>query len=213
MFRLTSKIEFPHPNLADEDGLLAVGGDLSTKRLLLAYNQGIFPWFDENQPILWWSPNPRMVLFLEEFKASKSLRKIIDRNIFKITFNQDFSEVIRNCAKINRTDQDGTWITNEMEEAYINLHKQDHAISVEVWQNEKLVGGLYGIDLKEKKIFCGESMFARVSNASKVGLYFMVEYLKKKDYKFIDCQVYTDHLASLGAKEIERNLFLQYLNS
>ncbi len=210
---LNERLSFPNPNSTDEDGLLAVGGDLSTERLLLAYNSGIFPWFDESQPTLWWSPNPRMVLFLEDFKISKSLQKIIDRNIFKVTFNQAFSEVIANCAKIKRADQNGTWITNEMEEAYIKLHKLGYAISVEVWQNETLVGGLYGIDLKDKKVFCGESMFTKVSNASKIALFYLVEVLKTQDYTFIDCQVFTEHLSSLGATEIDRNKFLKLLNS
>lgn len=203
---------FPNPSDANEEGFLAYGGDLSPERLLLAYQSGIFPWFDEQQPILWWSPNPRMVLYPSKFKVSKSLQKIIKSNQFKVTFNSCFSEVIKNCSSIKREGQEGTWITNEMQQSYIKLHELGHAHSVEVWQDEILVGGVYGIDLPEKKIFCGESMFSFQSNASKVGLYYLIEKLKKTNYKLIDCQMYTDHLASLGAEEISRDVFLKTLN-
>ena len=208
---LTDKLWFPNPKNATEDGLLAIGGDLSVERLLLAYNSGIFPWFEDDQPFLWWSPDPRMVLFPEKFKVSKSLRKTLSSGKFEITFNQNFEEVIKSCATVPRKGQAGTWITREMQEAYAALHKARHAISVEVWENEKLVGVLYGIDLPQKKVFCGESMFSLVSDASKVAFYYLAEYVKSKDYKFIDCQIYNEHLESLGAEEIRRDEFLEML--
>lgn len=211
MHYLTDKLWFPNPEKATADGLLAIGGDLSEERLLLAYNSGIFPWFEEDQPILWWSPDPRMVLFPEKFKVSKSLRKTLNSEKFKITFNQNFSEVIKKCATVPRRGQTGTWITQEMQEAYTTLHKAGHAISVEVWKNDNLVGGLYGIDLPQKKVFCGESMFSLVSDASKVAFYYLSEYVKDKNYKFIDCQIYNSHLESLGAEEIGRLEFLRRL--
>ena len=212
MHFLTKSLWFPPVTDASEDGLLAVSGDLSSERLLLAYQSGIFPWYSTGQPILWWSPDPRMVLFPKHLKVSKSFRKAISSEKFKITFNTSFSDVIENCAAIKREGQAGTWITSEMEKAYIDLHQKGHAVSVEVWQQDDLVGGLYGIDLPEKKVFCGESMFTKVSDASKVGFYYLVQFLKEKNYKLIDCQVYTQHLERLGAEEISREEFLQYLN-
>lgn len=208
---LSEQIEFPEPSQANLDGLLAIGGDLSVERLILAYKSGIFPWYVDGQPILWWSPDPRMVLFPEKFKISKSLQKKISDDKLKVTFNQDFSEVIKNCSVIKRAGQRGTWITEAMKEAYMELHRHGHVKSVEVWNNGKLVGGLYGIDLPKKKIFCGESMFSKESSASKVGFYHLIEYLKSQDYKLIDCQVYTSHLESLGAEEISRFEFLEIL--
>ncbi|MCB0455547.1 MAG: leucyl/phenylalanyl-tRNA--protein transferase, partial [Aequorivita sp.] len=178
MHYLTEKLWFPNPEEATEDGLLAIGGDLLVERLLLAYNSGIFPWFEDDQPILWWSPDPRMVLFPEKFKVSKSLRKKIKSEKFRITFNQNFAEVIKNCATVLRKGQTGTWITQEMQQAYIALRSAGHAVSIEVWEDEKLVGGLYGIDLPKKKVFCGESMFSLVSDASKVAFYHLSEYVK-----------------------------------
>jgi leucyl/phenylalanyl-tRNA--protein transferase len=212
MHHLSNSIWFPNPQEADKDGLLAIGGDLSVKRLMLAYRAGIFPWFEDYQPILWWSPNPRMVLFLDDFKVSKSLEKIIHKNKFTITYNACFSEVIRNCSQIKREGQQGTWITNQMQESYLQLHKIGLATSVEIWLDDELVGGLYGIDLIDKKVFCGESMFSKVSDASKVGFYYLVAQLKAKNYQLIDCQMYTTHLERLGAKEIPRNEFLKHLN-
>ena len=212
MHHLSNSIWFPNPQEADKDGLLAIGGDLSVKRLMLAYRAGIFPWFEDYQPILWWSPDPRMVLFLDDFKVSKSLEKIIHKNKFTITYNACFSEVIRNCSQIKREGQQGTWITNQMQESYLQLHKIGLATSVEIWLDDELVGGLYGIDLIDKKVFCGESMFSKVSDASKVGFYYLVAQLKAKNYQLIDCQMYTTHLERLGAKEIPRNEFLKYLN-
>ncbi|MFT5248514.1 MAG: leucyl/phenylalanyl-tRNA--protein transferase [bacterium] len=211
MHHLSHSIWFPYPEEADTEGLLAIGGDLSVKRLMHAYRSGIFPWFDDYQPILWWSPDPRMVLFLDNFKVSKSLQKTIQKNKFTITFNTCFEEVIKNCSQIKREGQQGTWITSQMQEAYLQLHKIGYATSVEVWLEDELVGGLYGIDLIDKKVFCGESMFSNVSDASKVAFYFLVEQLKTKNYQFIDCQMYTPHLERLGATEIPREKFLKYL--
>ena len=213
MHFLTEELWFPDIEEATSDGLLAIGGNLSVQRLLLAYNSGIFPWYENDQPILWWSPNPRMVLFPENFKISKSLRKTIKSVKFKISFNENFAEVINICANISRKGQGGPWITGEMEDAYIKLHNAGHAVSLEVWENNKLVGGLYGIDLPHKKVFCGESMFSLVSDASKVAFYHLSEYVKLKDYKFIDCQLYNPHLESLGAEEIPRFEFLELLNA
>lgn len=211
MYILTDIIRFPPVTYADSDGLLAIGGDLSVDRLLKAYNSGIFPWYSEQQPILWFSPDPRMVLFPSELKVSKTMRQLIRKNQFKVTFNEDFERVINNCATINRTGQDGTWITADMQNAYKKLYKMGYIVSVEVWQGKELVGGLYGIWLKEKGVFCGESMFSKVSNASKYGFITLVQWLEGKKIKLIDCQVYTSHLASLGAREITRAAFVKYL--
>ena len=211
MYILTQDLFFPPVSNANLDGILAIGGDLSPDRLLLAYKSGIFPWFEDDEPIIWWSPNPRMVLFLDELVVSKSMRNILNRNIFKVTFNQNFREVISNCQNIKRNGQNGTWITNDMIEAYCKLNELGIAKSVEVWQNEELVGGLYGIDLGH--IFCGESMFSKVSNASKVAFIALVNQLKKGNYKVLDCQVYNEHLESLGCREIDRTEFMQILNS
>ena len=206
---LSEKIEFPSVHTARPDGLLAIGGDLSAERLKLAYNSGIFPWYSQGEPIIWYSPDPRMVLFPKNLNISKSMRQVIRKNEFQITFNTSFEEVISNCKTISRNGELGTWITDEMQLAYINLHKLGIAKSVEVWQNEKLVGGLYGIDLGT--VFCGESMFSKVSNTSKLAFIYLAQKLEKENYSLVDCQVYNDHLASLGAEEISRNEFLTYL--
>lgn len=211
MYILPKELFFPPVSNANSDGILALGGDLSPERLLLAYKSGIFPWFEEDEPIIWWSPNPRMVLFLDELVVSKSMRNILNRNIFKVTFNQNFREVISNCQKIKRNGQNGTWITNDMIEAYCKLNEMGIAKSVEVWQNDELVGGLYGIDLGH--IFCGESMFSKVSNASKVAFIALVNQLKRENYKLLDCQVYNEHLESLGCREIDRTDFMEILKS
>jgi len=208
MIYLDDTLWFPPPVLARPDGLLAVGGDLSPERLLLAYQSGIFPWFSDGDPILWYCPNPRMVLFPEKLKVSKSLRKSMRIGGFEVTFNSEFKGVIRNCAEVKRKDQYGTWITDDMMEAYLKLHELGHAVSVEVWNDGALVGGLYGIDLPEYGIFCGESMFSKKTDASKMGFAFLVHKLYERGYKLIDCQMYTDHLASLGAEEINREEFL-----
>jgi len=211
MYLLTDEIIFPHPSEADANGLVAIGGDLSSERLIHAYNNGIFPWFNDDEPLLWWSPDPRMVLFPKELRVSKSMKVVLKKQTFKITFNTAFERVIQQCAQVKRDDQDDTWITNDMTEAYIKLHKQGIATSVEVWQNEALVGGLYGIDLKDKKVFCGESMFSTVSNASKAAFITLVQELKTKEYSVIDCQMHTKHLESLGAREISRDEFLKHI--
>ncbi|MCF6214221.1 MAG: leucyl/phenylalanyl-tRNA--protein transferase [Flavobacteriaceae bacterium] len=209
MFILDKTLHFPSVHLANAEGVVAYGGDLSPDRLILAYKSGIFPWYSEGYPITWYSPEPRMVLFPKDIKISKSMRQFIKKNPFEIRFNSAFAEVIRNCKTAKRNGEAGTWITNAMEEAYNQLHKQGWAKSVEVYQNSVLVGGLYGIDLGT--VFCGESMFSKVSNASKVAFIWLVNYLADKDYKLIDCQVYNQHLDSLGAVEIPRTEFLSYL--
>lgn len=207
---------FPNTNLANEDGILAIGGDLSTKRLLFAYKNGIFPWYNQGEPIIWYAPQKRMVLFPNELRVSKSMKQIIKKGNFEVTFNQNFKEVIHHCKTISRNDQEGTWITDEMELAYLKLHQFGIAKSVEVWQHfdsdqcdKKLVGGLYGIDLGH--VFCGESMFSLVSNASKLAFVSLVQKLQTENYNLIDCQVYNEHLASLGAREISKEKFLNIL--
>ncbi|NVK09438.1 MAG: leucyl/phenylalanyl-tRNA--protein transferase [Tenacibaculum sp.] len=207
MIWLSEKIEFPPYELATDDGLLALGGDLSVERLVYAYQHGIFPWFNEGEPIVWYSPWERMVLFPEEVKISKSMKQVLRKGGFTITENKAFDDVIFNCRHINRFDQLGTWITDEMEDAYIKLHDKGYAKSIEVWMDDKLVAGLYGVDLGNG-VFCGESMFSKVSNMSKVAFIHLVQ---KGGYKLIDCQVYNDHLASLGAREIPREEFLRWL--
>jgi len=206
MHYLGENIWFPDVASASEDGLLAIGGDLSPQRLMHAYKHGIFPWFEEKQPILWWSPDPRMVLFPEGLKVSKSMQQVLRNSNFTVTVNKTFAQVIEACSKANRDGQTGTWITEDMMNAYIKLHELGHAKSVEVWQDDLLVGGLYGIDLGT--VFCGESMFANVSNASKVAF---ITFIQNSNYKLIDCQVYTRHLESLGAQEIPRAEFLKFL--
>ena len=211
MQELSKSIWFPNHDESNKDGLIAVGGDLSVERLMHAYHLGIFPWFNEGQPLFWWSPDPRMILLPESFKVSKSLKKTILSNKYKITLNTSFEEVINCCSKIKRKGQQGTWITKNMITAYLQLHKKGYAQSIEVWLGDQLVGGLYGIDLKEKNIFCGESMFSKKNDASKIAFYYLVKKIQAKKYKLIDCQMYTLHLESLGAQEIPRNEFLKYL--
>ena len=210
MVFLTPELVFPDVNAADESGVLAFGGDLSPERLMLAYKSGIFPWFNIDEPVIWWAPNPRMVLFLDELIISKSMQIIIKKNIFSVTFNTSFRKVITNCQQIIRNDQNGTWITNDLIEAYCKLHDLGFAKSIEVWQNNELVGGLYGVDLGN--VFCGESMFSKVANASKFALINLVNDLKSKNYDLLDCQVHNDHLESLGCREISRTDFMQILN-
>ena len=211
MHYLTQDLVFPSVSKANEDGFLAIGGDLSPERLVLAYRSGIFPWFEPGDPILWWSPNPRMVLFFDDLVVSKSMRNILNRKTFKVTFNQDFRGVISNCQKIKREGQQGTWITNDMIEAYCKLNELGIAKSVEVWQDNELVGGLYGVDLGT--VFCGESMFSKVANASKVAFINLSRYLKANNYKLLDCQIYNPHLESLGCREIARDEFLEILKN
>lgn len=207
IFRLDEQhILFPDPSLAQEDGLLAVDGDLRVERLLNAYANGIFPWYSEDMPILWYAPHERFVLYPHEIKISKSMTKVLAKGDFKITFNQAFEEVIHNCAAIMRKDQDGTWIVDEMQKAYIDLHQQGFVHSVEVWQNDTLVGGLYGVLVG--KVFCGESMFSKVSNASKAALVFLCQQF---DLELVDCQIHSEHLESLGAKLINSKIFYNLL--
>lgn len=208
---LKTDIWFPDVEESTEEGIVAVGGDLSVERLILAYSRGIFPWYSSDRsPILWWSPDPRFVLFPENLIVSKSMRPYFNQNKFKVTWDQNFEDVIKNCQKIDREDQPGTWITSKMLAAYIQLHKKGYAHSVEVWLENELVGGLYGISLG--KVFFGESMFAKVSNASKFGFISLVNQLKKKGFLLIDCQQETKHLESLGANAIKRKDFIDILN-
>ncbi|WP_417595111.1 leucyl/phenylalanyl-tRNA--protein transferase [Oceanospirillum sp.] len=194
--------------LADPQGLLAFGGQLNAQWLLTSYHQGIFPWFNPGEPILWWSPDPRMVIFPEHFKIRRSLKKTLRKQPFEITFDTAFAEVLNGCAAArNYTDE--TWITEEMRSAYQELHQMGHAHSVEAWQDGKLVGGLYGVAIG--RIFCGESMFARATDASKVAFVHLIQQLKAWQFELIDCQVYSDHLASFGAEEVDRACFLDYL--
>lgn len=211
MYYLFEDLFFPPVSEADEEGILAIGGDLNPERLKLAYKSGIFPWFNEGEPILWWAPDLRMVLFLDELIVSKSMRNILNRNQFTVTFNVAFKDVILNCQQIKRDGQNGTWISNKMIEAYCKLNADGIAKSVEVWQDGVLVGGLYGIDLGH--VFCGESMFSKVSNASKTAFISLVNHLKKENYKLLDCQVYNSHLESLGCREIDRDEFMSILKS
>jgi len=202
---------FPDVEYAGAEGLLAVGGDLNVERLLAAYRHGIFPWYSEDQPILWWSPDPRAVLLPDKLKISRSLGKTIRKNIFRVTLDQRFAEVIKACANTRRGEEDtGTWITPEMMDAYIELHKSGVAHSVEVWYDDQLVGGLYGIAMG--RAYFGESMFSRMTDASKVGFCFLVRQLQKWGYHFIDCQVESAHLTSLGAQPIPRSQFIDMLN-
>jgi len=211
IFRLVDEPVFPPPDYADPSGLLAVGGDLSNERLLEAYRLGIFPWYSDDQPILWWSPDPRLVLDLKDFKISRSLRKTLKKGVFQVTFDRAFEEVIKACAVVPRAAQNGTWITEEMREAYINLHGLGYAHSVESWFGGKLAGGLYGVSLG--KSFFGESMFHLKTDASKVALATLVEKLKSWDFHFIDSQMTTEHMVRLGAKELPRRIFLKRLQS
>ena len=206
---LTKDMKFPSVDQASEDGLLAIGGDLTVERLLEAYQQGIFPWFGEGEPVLWWSPDPRFVLFPEKIKVSKSMKHLLRSNMFNVTVNKAFKEVITSCSKIERQGQNDTWITNDMIEAYMKLHELGYAKSVEVWKEDNLIGGFYGVDLNNG-VFCGESMFSRESNASKVGF---VTFVQTTKYNLIDCQVYTNHLESLGAEQIPREKFIAYLGN
>lgn len=205
---LDDKLWFPSEENATADGLLAIGGDLNEERLLLAYRKGIFPWFDTNL-YLWWCPDPRFVLFPDQLKISKSMRQVLKSNRFQFRMNTAFENVIHNCKTIPRGDHDGTWITNEVEAAYINLHKKGYATSAECWQNSQLVGGLYGIRLG--KVFFGESMFSYVSNASKFAFIHYVHQLINEGIGLIDCQLYTKHLESLGACMISRKKFISLL--
>ena len=209
IFYLSDKIQFPPPYLAEKEGLLAVGGDLTTERLLNAYQQGIFPWFSDGDPILWWAPDPRLVLYPEELRISKSLLKTIRRKKFTITFDTSFEEVISACSDNGVRKKKGTWIVKEMKRAYCRLHECGYAHSVEAWHEGQLAGGLYGVSLGG--CFFGESMFTRISDASKVALVNLAGFLKSNEFDMIDCQMTTPHLLRLGAREIPRDLFLSQL--
>lgn len=209
IYKLGKEIVFPPLEMAEPDGLLAIGGDLSTQRLLAAYRLGIFPWYESGEP-LWWSPDPRMVLFPEEFRINKTVKKLIKDQAFDFTINQAFSTVIHHCKKMPRSGQMGTWITDEIEKAYTDLHQLGYAHSAETWLDGKLVGGLYGIRLG--RVFFGESMFSLVSNASRFAFTKYVEQLKKEEVALVDCQVYTEYLESMGARLIDRQLFVDKLN-
>jgi leucyl/phenylalanyl-tRNA--protein transferase len=207
IFRLDERFLFPNPELAEDDGLLAVGGDLSPERLLLSYKNGIFPWYSDDTPILWYSPNERFVIYPKQLKISKSMRQVMRSDKFSVTFNTAFADVIKACADAERYDQDGTWITMDMQQAYIKLHHLGYAHSVEVWLDGQLAGGLYGV--KVGRVFCGESMFTKVSNASKLAL---ITVCQTNNYDMIDCQVHTNHLESLGAAMISRADYLSVLH-
>jgi leucyl/phenylalanyl-tRNA--protein transferase len=208
VFRLSRQPVFPPVEMSEENGLLAVGGDLSPERLILAYGQGIFPWYSEGEPILWWSPDPRFVLYPGKLRITRSMRQTLNKNLFAVTYDRNFRDVMEGCRE-RRAMGGGTWITDEMLDAYGRLHAAGLAHSVEVWTGDDLVGGLYGVSLG--KCFFGESMFTRVSNASKTGLIALTRTLQRLGFVLIDCQVYTDHLLSLGAEMIPRPLFLDIL--
>ena len=209
MVLLGKELVFPPVGKASAEGILAFGGDLRPERLMLAYRSGIFPWYNEGEPIIWYSPEERMVLFPKELRISKSMGQVMRNNAFRITSNSAFEQVIDQCQNSPREDQLGTWITNDMRQAYLKLHQLGFAKSIEVWRDEELVGGLYGIDLGH--VFCGESMFSKESNTSKLAFIHLVQQLEKEKYKLVDCQVYTEHLESLGAREIGREAFMELL--
>lgn len=209
VFLLNDDLVFPDPEAANDDGLLAIGGDLRPDRLLLAYEMGLFPWFSPPDPVLWWCPDPRCVLFLDELKVSKSMRNVLNRGLFSITFDEAFLEVMDGCRSVGRKGQQGTWITQEVMKSYNYLHRLGVAHSVEAWEDGKLVGGLYGVSLG--RMFFGESMFSKVSNASKAAFIHLVGFLKTRGFTMIDCQIYNDHLGSLGARHIPRRQFLDTL--
>jgi len=209
MFILNNDQYFPPLDTADENGLLAIGGDLSTERLLLAYKNGIFPWYNEDEPICWWSPSPRFVLYPSEINISSSMKTILNNGKFRFTVNRAFTQVIQSCKTVTRKGQEGTWISPAMQSAYTNLHELGYAHSAETWLDGKLVGGLYGIRLGN--IFFGESMFSIKSNASKFAFISYVKQLQKENVKLIDCQLHTNHLESLGARMIDRKIFTKIL--
>ena len=211
VYQLTEDLIFPDPSNSESDGLLAVGGDLSRERLILAYSNGIFPWYSENTPILWWSPDPRLILYPDDLKVSNSLKQTLKRGLFRVEFDTSFANVIQQCAAVNRKEQEETWITEEMQKAYTKLHDLGYAHSVEAYLDDELVGGLYGLSLG--KAFFGESMFHLKTDASKVALYYLVEKLKLWNFDFIDAQVKTSHLVRMGAREIRREEYFLLLQS
>ncbi|MCU0598612.1 MAG: leucyl/phenylalanyl-tRNA--protein transferase [Desulfobacterales bacterium] len=209
IFRLSEKISFPPPRFAEPEGLLAVGGDLSQKRLLLAYRMGIFPWYSQGDPILWWSPDPRMVLYPDEIILSSRLKRLMKQEVFEITFDRAFDRVIHGCAQARVKENQGTWILDSMIDAYCRLHESGYAHSVESWHEGKLAGGLYGVSMGG--CFFGESMFTEHANASKIALAALCDFLKRESFDFIDCQVASGHLQRMGAREISREQFLKEL--
>ena len=209
MYYLFQDLYFPSVDEADETGVLAYGGDLSPERLLLAYRNGIFPWFMEGDPITWYAPEMRMILPVRSYAPKKRVRNLVNRELFSVTFNQNFEEVIKNCQQIKRRFQDDTWITDEVVEAYKKLNDLGHILSVEVWQNDELVGGLYGVTIG--KVYCGESMFSKVSNASKIGFHYLIGYLKTHGYLLVDGQIYNEYLNQLGFFEVRREEFMKAL--
>jgi leucyl/phenylalanyl-tRNA--protein transferase len=211
VYILNKELFFPPVKFTDEDGMFAIGGDLSTERLLLAYRNGIFPWYNEDEPICWYCPNPRFVLFPAELNISNSMKTVIKSGVFSFTVNRAFTEVIKSCKTVSRKGEPGTWISDEIIEAYSALHVEGYAHSAETWSNGNLVGGLYGVRLG--KVFFGESMFTKQSNASKFAFIKYVQYLEKQGVELIDCQVYTNHLESLGARMIKRDDFLHLLSN
>ena len=211
MYFLSKDLYFPPVEEASYEGILAIGGDLSVDRLLSAYRNGIFPWYNEDDPIMWWAPPERMVVAPSIYKVSKSIRNLLNQNKFRVTFNQNFKEVILGCQQIDRPGQEGTWLSDDFVKSYTKLNEMGIAKSVEVWQNDELVGGLYGVDLGH--VFCGESMFSKVSNASKIAFVTLIKYLNENNYKLLDCQVHNDHLEKLGAIEISRETFMKVLYS
>ena len=208
IYQLTDEIMFPNPELAEEDGLLAIGGDLRWERLLLAYCNGIFPWYSDDEPILWWCPKPRFIIKPNEVKISKSMKRVFNKGEFKVTFNNDFEGVISKCKEL-RENKEGTWITDDMKQAYINLFNKGFALSVEVYKGDKLVGGLYGVNIG--RCFFGESMFSTETNASKVALISICKRLEEENYLFLDCQMHTNHLESMGGKFVSWEEFKMML--
>ncbi len=210
LFQLSEAVRFPPPHLSREDGLLALGGDLSVERLVMAYSMGIFPWYSPGEPLLWWSPDPRLVLYVENLVVNRSLGKMLKRAPYRITMDRAFSQVISRCATIKRAHEDGTWIVDDMQAAYTALHEEGYAHSVEAWLGDELVGGLYGVSLGDA--FFGESMFAQKPDASKICFVYLVRFLKAEGFSFVDCQMTTDHLLRFGAEEIPRTQFLKELH-
>ena len=208
VFQLNESLIFPNPELAEPDGLLAVGGDLSIERLRLAYRSGIFPWYSDETPILWYAPHERFVLYPDELVISGSMKRFLRKGLFKVTMDTCFEKIIEACATVEREGQDGTWITDDMKNAYVKLHQEGYARSIEVWQQDELVGGMYGVPVGN--IFCGESMFSKVSNASKAAL---IHLCQSGSYQLIDCQVYTDHLVSMGARMISQKDYMSLLQN
>ena len=211
MILLNDNLIFPSVEMATSEGIVAMGGDLGIERLLLAYRSGIFPWYNEDEPIVWWSPDPRFVLFPEKLRVTKSMQSVLNNGTFRFTINRAFNKVLQNCKSITRKDQEGTWITPEVQKAYTELHELGYAHSAEAWMNGELVGGLYGIKLGN--VFFGESMFSTISNASKFAFINYVRQLQKENIALIDCQVYTAHLESLGAIMIKREIFMDLLRT